>query len=86
MMVIGEGENDGNVLDPPRYKQNPLLRQLLTEPQVYREAFLDLPKKEQDTLLKILKKEGGDTFDANLLIPPNEGKGKALDDEGKPVL
>ena len=86
LLFNGEGENDGNVLDPPRYKQNPLLRQLLTEPQVYREAFLDLPKKEQDTLLKILKKEGGDTFDANLLIPPNEGKGKALDDEGKPVL
>ena len=86
LLFHGEGENDGNVLDPPRYKQNPLLRQLLTEPQVYREAFLDLPKKEQDTLLKILKKEGGDTFDANLLIPPKEGKGKALDDEGKPVL
>ena len=59
----------------------------MTEPEVYREAFLDLPQQEQDTLLKILKKEGGDNFDADLLIPDkNEEKGKALDDEGKRVV
>ena len=82
----GEGDDDaGELLDPPRYKQNPLLRQLLTEPEVYKEAFLDLPKKEQDTLLKILKKEGGDNFDVNILLPPKEEKGKALDDEGKVI-
>ena len=86
LLFNGEGENDSDLLDPPRYKQNPLLRQLLTEPEVYKEAFLDLPQKEQDTLLKILKKEGGENFDANLLIPPNEEKGKALDDEGKTVV
>merc|ERR1719509_587175 len=45
------------VLTPPKYKQNPLLRQLLTEPHVYKDAFLELPQKEQETLLKILKKE-----------------------------
>ena len=57
----------------------------MTEPEVYKEAFLDLPKKEQDTLLKILKKEGGDNFDVNILLPPQEEKGKALDDEGKVI-
>ena len=87
LLFNADEDNDGDFLDPPRYKQNPLLRQLLTEPEVYREAFLDLPQQEQDTLLKILKKEGGDNFDADLLIPgKNEEKGKALDDEGKRVV
>ena len=72
------------VLTPPKYKQNPLLRQLLTEPHVYKDAFLDLPQKEQDTLLKILKKEGGEDFDISILTPPPaESDNTSLDDEGR---
>ena len=92
--IFGEGKDPNDALTPPRYKQNPLLRQLLTEPKVYKDAFLDLPKKEQDTLLKILKKEGGEDFDIAILTLPKEEKdtseanmeaSKALDNNGKTV-
>ena len=70
------------------------MRQLLTEPKVYKDAFLELPKAEQDKLLKILKKEGGEDFDIAILTLPKEGRdngetnmevSKELDTNGKTV-
>ena len=77
-----DGEEKEALL-PPRYKQNPLLRQLLTEPKVYKDAFLELPRTEQDTLLKILKKEGGESFDISLLAPPESEEEREQKEEEK---
>jgi hypothetical protein len=58
-------------LSPPRYKQNPLFRQLVQTPQRYRNDFLQLPPRQQSNLLEILRKHGGDNFEAdNLLTVP----------------
>ena len=55
-------------LSPPRYRQNPLFRQLVSTPQKYRNDFLQLPPRQQDKLLAILKRHGGDNFDADALL------------------
>ena len=55
-------------LSPPRYRQNPLFRQLVTTPQRYRNDFLQLPPKQQNKLLAILKRHGGDNFNADALL------------------
>ncbi len=55
-------------LSPPRYKQNPLFRQLVSTPQKYRNDFLQLPPRQQNTLLAILRRHGGDNFDADSLL------------------
>ena len=55
-------------LTPPRYRQNPLFRQLISTPQRYKNDFLQLPPKQQSKLLTILKRHGGDNFDADALL------------------
>ena len=55
-------------LSPPRYRQNPLFRQLINTPQRYTNDFLQLPPKQQNKLLAILKRHGGDNFDADALL------------------
>ena len=55
-------------LTPPRYKQNPLFRQLVAAPQRYSNDFLQLPPRQQNKLLAILKRHGGDNFNAGALL------------------
>lgn len=55
-------------LTPPRHRQNPLFRQLVATPQKYRSDFLQLPPKQQNKLLAILRRHGGDNFDADELL------------------
>lgn len=55
-------------LTPPRFRQNPLFRQLMATPQRYRDDFLELPPRQQGRLLAILKRHGGDNFDASALL------------------
>ena len=57
-------------LSPPRYRQNPLFRQLVSTPQKYRNDFLQLPPRQQNKLLAILNRHGGDDFDADALLSP----------------
>jgi hypothetical protein len=72
-----------DALPPPRFRQNPLLKQLLTEPAVYREAFLLLPDTERATIMRILRKEGGKAFNMSALSPrPGEGVEPELSQEG----
>ena len=55
-------------LAPPRFKQNPLFKQLVQTPQKYRNDFLQLPPRQQNKLLTILKRHGGDNFNADALL------------------
>ena len=55
-------------LTPPRYRQNPLFRQLVRTPQKYQNDFLQLPPKQQNKLIAILSRHGGDNFNANALL------------------
>ena len=58
-------------LSPPNFKQYPLFQQVVRTPQKYHKDFLQLPAKEQNKLMEILHRYGGDRFDADaLLIPP----------------
>ena len=69
---------DGNKQDdqdkvnfvPPKYRQDPLLRQLRLRPEMYQSDFLELPRKKQDTLLKLLKSSGLETTLMERLLPP----------------
>lgn len=86
-------------LTPPRFRQNPLFRQLMVTPQKYRDDFLQLPPRQQGRLLAILKRHGGDNFDANALLtvpalnndeldvvamPPLEEEEEYVDDYDEP--
>ena len=62
---------DENILSAPKYRQNPLLRQLQKHPEQFRNDFLELPHKKQDTLLKILRQSGESSFDIDKLVPPD---------------
>ena len=66
-----QDEKDKFNLSPPSYRQDPLLRQLLTHPVVFKNDFLELPRRKQDTLLKILRQKGGNSFDSSILTPPD---------------
>ena len=58
-------------LSPPNFKQYPLFQQVVRTPQKYHKDFLQLPPKEQNKLMEILHRYGGDRFDADaLLVPP----------------
>ena len=65
-----EDEYDKHNLTPPKYRQDPLLRQLRLQPEIYHNDFLELPRRKQDTLLKVLKKSGLETRLMERLIPP----------------
>ena len=73
-----QDERDKDGLTPPAYKQDPLLRQLLRQPEKYKEEFLQLPSRKQDTLLGILEKEGGRGFDPSILSPPDQRQNPLL--------
>ena len=60
-------------LRPPDFNKSPIFRQIVRTPQKYRNEFLDLPPKDQDKVFEILRRYGGDNFNANaLLVPPSE--------------
>ena len=51
-------EKDKNHFTPPRYKQDPLLRQLTKSPLSFESDILELPKDMKSTLMRVLKEEG----------------------------
>ena len=67
-----QDEQDKTILTPPKYRQDPLLRQLRLQPEMYHNDFLELPRKKQDTLLKLLKSSGLETNLMERLIPPGQ--------------
>ena len=54
----GRDERDKNHLTPPRYKQDPLLRQLTKSPLSFESDILELPQDMKTTLMRVLKEEG----------------------------
>ena len=65
-----QDENDRNNLTPPKFRQDPLLRQLRLQPEMYHSDFLELPRRKQDSLLKVLKNSGLEKKLMERLIPP----------------
>ena len=65
-----QDDQDKVNLVPPKYRQDPLLRQLRLRPEMYQSDFLELPRKKQDTLLKLLKSSGLETTLMERLLPP----------------
>lgn len=59
-------------------KQDPLLRQLRTDLESYKDDILQLPSKKQDTLLKILRTEGITEKQIKSLLPPRERQNPLL--------
>ena len=43
----------------------------MNHPEEYKDACLELPKRDQDSLLGILRTEGGSDFDIDRLTPPD---------------
>ena len=72
--IVGseQDELDKTSLTPPKYRQDPLLRQLRLQPEMYHNDFLELPRRKQDTLLKLLKSSGLETQLMKRLIPPGQ--------------
>ena len=64
-------QDDSSGLSPPDLKQDPLLKQLRRRPENFKEDFLQLPRRKQDTLLKVLRANGVPSFDIDKLKPPN---------------
>ena len=52
-------------------KQDPLLKHLRRRPENFKEDFLQLPPRMQDTLLKVLRANGVPSFDIEKLKVPN---------------
>ena len=59
-------------------KEDPLLRQLKTDLESYKDDILQLPSKKQDTLLKILRNEGITEKQIKSLLPPRERQNPLL--------
>ena len=87
-LVENKSVFDANILSVPKYRQDPLLRQLRKHPEQFREDFLELPSRKQDTLLRILKKGGDSGFDIDRLVPPGYKQNPLLRllQSGKQVL
>ena len=66
-------ELEKNNLSPPRYKQDPLLRQLRQNVvESFADLILELPSRTQDHLLRILRAEGETEPEIGNLFPPPE--------------
>ena len=70
-LVENRSEFDANILSVPKYRQDPLLRQLRRHPEQFRDDFLELPRRKQDTLLSILRTGADSDFDIDRLVPPD---------------
>ena len=57
-------------LNPPSLSDNPLILQVMKTPQKFRSEFAELPPKMQQKLVEILKRNGGEHFNADLLLEP----------------
>ena len=69
-LVDAKSDFNTNILSAPKYRQDPLLRQLQRHPERFQDDFLQLPRRKQDTLLKLLRKSGPSSFDIDRLVPP----------------
>ena len=87
-LVENKSAFDANILSVPKYRQDPLLRQLQRHPEQFRDDFLELPSRKQDTLLRILKKGSDSDFDIDRLVPPGYKQNPLLRllQSGKQVL
>ena len=64
-------EIDKNYFNLPKYKQDPLLRQLIDKPEDYSDDFLELPLAQQDEIAKIISQEDSKFIDSDMLVPPD---------------
>ena len=62
----------------PDIKQDPLLKQLRRRPENFKEDFLQLPRRKQNTLLKVLRAHGMPSFDIDKLKPPSHKQNPLL--------
>ena len=61
-------EKEKNQFKPPSIKHDPLLRQLIRNPQNFKDDFLELPVKTQDNLIELIEEEkGNDNIIHNLV-------------------
>ena len=54
----GRDEKDNKHFTPPRYKQDPLLRQLTDSPMTFESDILELPQEMKTTLMRALQERG----------------------------
>ena len=67
-----QDERDRDNLSPPRYRQNPLLRQLQEKVAgSLADMVLQLPPRKQNPLLRILRPEGQTDREIENLAPPS---------------
>ena len=71
-------QDDVHGLTVPDLKQDPLLKQLRRRPENFKDDFLQLPRRKQDTLLKVLRSHGMPPFDIDKLKPPNHKQNPLL--------
>ena len=67
----GRDAQDKKHFLPPSYRQNPLLRQVKSQPEEYNEDFLELPLRVQDQVISILEKEGASASSLDKLTRGN---------------
>ena len=71
-------EKDKFNFSPPISRQDPLLRQLRTHLEEYKDDILELPTRKQDTLLKILRKQGVEDGKIRNILPPGRKQNPLL--------
>ena len=71
-LTTSQDQLDRNNLSPPDYRQDPLLRQLMDNiVDSFTEMVLELPRRNQDHLLRILRSEGSMDEEISNLFPPS---------------
>ena len=55
---VGKDEKDKKQFTPPRYKQDPLLRQLTESPMTFESDILELPQEMKRTLMRAIQEKG----------------------------
>ena len=73
-----QDEKDKSILNPPPLRKASLVKQLIKHPEVFKDDFMDLPSRMQNTLIKILKEEGSKAFDPNIILKPDNHKNPLL--------
>ena len=73
-----QDNKDKDNLELPKSRQDPLLKQLKSHVENYKDDILQLPSRKQDILLKILKKEGIPDSQINGILPPHERQNPLL--------
>merc|ERR1719312_518763 len=71
-LTTSQDQLDRDNLSPPDYRQDPLLRQLMDNiVDSFTEMVLELPRRNQDHLLRILRSEGSMDEEILNLFPPS---------------